>query len=248
MPQKGCIYGIHSNGSVSWDELLDNYSFCIKGTVDNVRTVDHYQVFRNDESIATTTNTTVQDNLSDDGTYTYTVTAYWSNGCTASSQKQYTKEDSGTEVEIDSAISLSGEIGGLTSNLDFVDEAGRISSYPRLSVAGELYYYPPTVSIDNIDISGTSATVHGNVLFNGWCDTVTEKGFQIWRSSGSRTTQKVAFNQPYVHCENPCNDNKFTYSFTGLTPNTTYYVRAYAINSMGKTYGEEISFTTTNLP
>ena len=247
-PQKGCIYGIHSNGSVSWDELLENYSFCIKGTVDNVRTVDHYEVFRNDENIATTTNTTAQDNLSDDGTYTYTVTAYWSNGCTASAQKQYTKEDSGTEVEIDSAISLSGEIGGLTSNLDFVDEAGGISSYPRLSVAGELLYYSPSVSTDNVETSGTSATVHGNVLFNGWCDTVTEKGFQIWRSSGSRTTQKVAFNQPFAHCENPCNDNNFTYSFTGLTPNTTYYVRAYAINSMGKTYGEEISFTTTNLP
>lgn len=248
MPQKGCIYGIHSNGSVSWDELLENYSFCIKGTVDNVRTVDHYQVFRNDETIATTTNTTAQDNLSDEGTYTYTVTAYWSNGCTASAQKQYTKEDSGTEVEIDSAISLSGELGGLTSNLDFVDEAGRISSYPRLSVAGELYYYPPTVSIDNIDISGTSATVHGNVLFNGWCETVMEKGFQIRRSGGNRTTQKVAFNQTFTYCDNPCNDNKFTYSFTGLTPNTTYYVRAYAINNMGTTYGEEVSFTTSNLP
>lgn len=247
MPQKGCIYGFHSNSVISWNEL-ENYSFCIRGTVDNVRTVDHYQVFRDDEMIATMTNTTAQDNLSDEGTYTYTVTAYWTNGCTASEQKQYTIEDSGTEVEIDNAISISGEIGGTNSNLDFVNEAGGISSYPRLSIAGELLYYSPSVSTDDVDLNGTSATVHGNVLFNGWCDTVTETGFQIRRSSGGRTTQKVAINQPFVYCENPCADNKFTYSFTGLTPNTTYYVRAYAINSMGKTYGEEISFTTPNLP
>ena len=36
----------------------------------------------------------------------------------------------------------------------------------------------------------------------------------------------------------------FTSSITGLTPNTTYYVRAYATNSVGTAYGEELSFTT----
>jgi hypothetical protein len=36
-------------------------------------------------------------------------------------------------------------------------------------------------------------------------------------------------------------------SITGLDPNTTYYVRAYATNSMGTGYGNEISFKTNNL-
>jgi uncharacterized protein (TIGR02145 family) len=36
----------------------------------------------------------------------------------------------------------------------------------------------------------------------------------------------------------------FTSSFTGLVPNTTYYVRAYATNSAGTGYGNEVSFTT----
>src|SRR5688500_2134272 len=31
---------------------------------------------------------------------------------------------------------------------------------------------------------------------------------------------------------------------TGLLPNTTYYVRAYAINSKGTAYGNELSFST----
>ena len=32
--------------------------------------------------------------------------------------------------------------------------------------------------------------------------------------------------------------------FTGLTPGITYYVRAYATNSAGTAYGNEITFTT----
>ena len=36
----------------------------------------------------------------------------------------------------------------------------------------------------------------------------------------------------------------FTSNLTGLTANTTYYLRAYAINSVGTGYGSEISFIT----
>ena len=38
----------------------------------------------------------------------------------------------------------------------------------------------------------------------------------------------------------------FTSTLTGLTPATTYYVRAYATNQHGTAYGEERSFTTLN--
>jgi len=37
----------------------------------------------------------------------------------------------------------------------------------------------------------------------------------------------------------------FTSSLTSLTGGTTYYVRAYATNSLGTAYGNEVSFTTT---
>ena len=36
----------------------------------------------------------------------------------------------------------------------------------------------------------------------------------------------------------------FSSELTGLTSGTTYYVRAYATNGMGTSYGEVISFTT----
>jgi uncharacterized protein (TIGR02145 family) len=38
----------------------------------------------------------------------------------------------------------------------------------------------------------------------------------------------------------------FSSSITGLTANTLYYVRAYATNSAGTAYGNEVSFTTTS--
>ncbi len=39
----------------------------------------------------------------------------------------------------------------------------------------------------------------------------------------------------------------FTSNLTGLTANTTYYVRAYATNSAGTAYGNQVSFTTTGI-
>ncbi|MBI1184544.1 hypothetical protein GC194_09740 [bacterium] len=38
----------------------------------------------------------------------------------------------------------------------------------------------------------------------------------------------------------------FASEITGLKPNTTYYIRAYATNSAGTGYGNELSFTTEN--
>jgi len=38
----------------------------------------------------------------------------------------------------------------------------------------------------------------------------------------------------------------FTSNLTGLTTNTTYYLRAFATNSAGTAYGNEVSFTTTS--
>ena len=36
----------------------------------------------------------------------------------------------------------------------------------------------------------------------------------------------------------------FTSAITGLTSGTTYYVRSYATNSVGATYGPQVSFTS----
>lgn len=41
------------------------------------------------------------------------------------------------------------------------------------------------------------------------------------------------------------NSNEFSVALMGLTPNTMYFVRAYAVNKVGTSYGGEIAVTTT---
>ena len=88
--KKGCICGTHTSGSVSWSEFNNSNSFCIQGTVENVQTVTDYQVSRDGTAIGTTASTSIQDHLINTDTYTYTVTANWSNGCSASAQRSFT--------------------------------------------------------------------------------------------------------------------------------------------------------------
>lgn len=159
----------------------------------------------------------------------------------------------GLYAQTDSIISVSGEVGDFDSGLDFLNEAGDITRFPRLTDAGELLYYAPIVSTDSVPVASvgaSTATVYGNILFNGWCESVLEQGFQISTISdfSSATTVQVTPVNSYTNCDLPCPENVFSYSFTGLTPSTTYYVRTYAVNSEGMGYGEVISFTTLALP
>jgi hypothetical protein len=59
-----------------------------------------------------------------------------------------------------------------------------------------------------------------------------------WSTSNNPTTANNVSTQFY-----PGTQNYFLY---GLEPNTTYYVRAFATNSVGTVYGNELSFTTLN--
>ena len=47
-----------------------------------------------------------------------------------------------------------------------------------------------------------------------------------------------------IHTSDTSSTGIFVSNITGLLPGTTYYVRAYATNSVGTAYGNEISFTT----
>ncbi|MCR4873838.1 MAG: fibrobacter succinogenes major paralogous domain-containing protein [Bacteroidales bacterium] len=51
-----------------------------------------------------------------------------------------------------------------------------------------------------------------------------------------------------AHTENDLSVSAFTSHVTGLAHHTTYYVRAYATNSIGTTYGAEMFFTTADIP
>jgi len=98
---------------------------------------------------------------------------------------------------------------------------------------------PPTVRTDsasNITISG--ATLNGNVISDGGT-AVTERGFVYGASAnpaiGGAGVTKIASGS---------GTGSYAAPATGLEPDTAYYVRAYAINKEGVSYGASISFRT----
>ncbi|MCX6224868.1 MAG: hypothetical protein NTV01_09005 [Bacteroidia bacterium] len=95
----------------------------------------------------------------------------------------------------------------------------------------------PTVTTTAISaITRTSATGGENVTSDGGA-TVTARGV-CWSTSPNPT---IANNPTF----NGSGTGIFTSSLTGLTINTTYYVRAYATNSAGTGYGQQVQFETS---
>lgn len=94
---------------------------------------------------------------------------------------------------------------------------------------------PAVETIEITAITSTSAVSGGNVTGDGG-DPVTARGV-CWS-----TNENPTIEADYIA------DNGETATFisniTGLTANTTYYVRAYATNSNGTAYGQQRTFTT----
>ncbi|MFZ4427903.1 MAG: hypothetical protein ACOYOO_12145 [Saprospiraceae bacterium] len=95
----------------------------------------------------------------------------------------------------------------------------------------------PTVSTSVVAaITGTSAVTGGAVLSTGGA-TVSERGV-VWSLSPGPT---VTLSTKTVDGSGP---GSFTSMPDGLSPGRTYYLRAYATNSKGTAYGQEILFST----
>ncbi len=95
---------------------------------------------------------------------------------------------------------------------------------------------PPTVSTTNISSITLNSAVSGGNVTNPGGSSVTARGV-CWNTSGSPTTANSKTT-------NGTGTGSFTSSISGLNQSTIYYVRAYATNSYGTSYGEEVTFTT----
>lgn len=84
-------------------------------------------------------------------------------------------------------------------------------------------------------ITASTATSGGNITNDGGA-TVSVRGV-CWGTTTSPTTASSKTSDA-------TGTGIFTSSITGLTANTTYYVRAYATNSAGTNYGTEVTFKT----
>lgn len=147
-------------------------------------------------------------------------------------------------AQVDSAITRSGEVGAYDgTRADFLTVSGKLSRYPRLSKAGKPLHYAPIVTTDSVPVSNNTATVYGNIVFNGWYDQLTAQGFQLSTSSDfSNATDYPTPVNTYVECDQPCAANVFSVTISNLTPGAIYYVRAYATNEAGTTYSDALIF------
>lgn len=98
----------------------------------------------------------------------------------------------------------------------------------------------PTVTTQAVDdILSATATGHGNITATGGENSHT-RGI-CWNTGGAPTTGD---SKSEDNGGGSYSTGAFPKAMTGLTPEEHYYVRAYAINSAGTSYGNEVEFDT----
>jgi hypothetical protein len=98
----------------------------------------------------------------------------------------------------------------------------------------------PVLTTKDVVLQSATTALSGGVITSDGGSTILQKGV-VWSTSSNPTISS------YVGITyNGSGSADFNSSITGLAFNTRYYVRAYAQNSIGTAYGNEISFTTAN--
>ncbi len=153
-----------------------------------------------------------------------------------------------------SAATTATNIAATTVDVAVTSNLNSANTYFALVADGNLYqidyWYIDNISITAGSNPGTlptvtttaassitknTATSGGNVTSAGSA-TVTERGICY-----STTSTPTTANSKVV---SGSGTGSYTANLSGLVANTTYYVRAYAINSVGTAYGSQVSFTT----
>jgi hypothetical protein len=126
--------------------------------------------------------------------------------------------------------------------------AGRMIYCSDCGYLGKLQIYNGTTWTD---LSGTTATLTTSATSSVKSTTATCGGDISADGGYAITARGVCWStsiNPTIY-NNKTTDGSgtgnFSSSITGLNPSTAYYVRAYATNSTGTTYGTNVSFTTT---
>ncbi len=189
-------------------------------------------------NITQTTATSGGDVTSDGGATVMVRGVCWSTSSNPTTANNHTTDGSGTGTFV-------SNLTGLTANTLYYVRAYATNSVGT-AYGNELTFTTlsnpvlPTVTTTSVtNITQTTATSGGNVTSDGGA-TVTARGV-CWNTSSNPTTANN-------HTTDGSGTGTFVSSLTGLTANTLYYVRAYATNSIGTAYGNELTFTTLPNP
>ena len=192
-------------------------------------------VTTNNVSNVTQTTATCGGKVTSDGGDAVTARGVcWSTSQNPTIEDQHTNNGTGTG-------SFTSNITGLTANKTYYVRAyatnGAGTSYGEQKTLTTESVALPTVTTNNVtNITQTTATCGGNVTNDGG-GTITRRGI-VWSTHTNPTLTDFGANSG-------TGTGSFTANLTGLTSGTTYYVRAFAVNSAGTSYGPQKSFTTT---
>lgn len=100
---------------------------------------------------------------------------------------------------------------------------------------------PVLSTIAASEITSVSAKTGGNITSSGG-DEIVSRGV-VWS-----TTENPTLEQNQGLLSSGSGTGIFTLTITTLTPSTTYYVKAFASNVVGTSYGNQVSFTTEEIP
>lgn len=151
-------------------------------------------------------------------------------------------ETAGNQIAMSQGI---GEFNGSITDLP----QGKTIYYKAYAInsagiaLGEEHYFnthtAPSVLTGSILVYyDATAILNGQVLDNGG-ETVTETGF-YWSTEDN--AEATGTRKPAI------NDNgTFSANLENLTPYTTFYIKAYAVNVAGESLGEEITFSTPGI-
>lgn len=102
---------------------------------------------------------------------------------------------------------------------------------------------PQLAGVETGDIGqvlATQAEVSGNIVDLGNTKEITQYG-HVWSTRSNPTV-----SDSKTQLGSTATGGAFKSTLTGLRPSTTYYVRAYATNQVGTSYGKEITFKTSS--
>ena len=135
--------------------------------------------------------------------------------------------------------SFSSNITGLSTSTTYYVRAyattAQATSYGEEMTFTTMNGIPSVSTAEVTDITATTATCGGTIATDGGL-AITARGV-CWSTSHNPTLSDN-------HTSDGTGTGSFTSTITGLSASTTYYMRAYATNSLVTIYGGEQSFTT----
>ncbi|MFT6746443.1 MAG: hypothetical protein ACJAZ2_000782 [Glaciecola sp.] len=195
-------------------------------------------------------------------TLTYAVSVSYSNSAwTTYTAMHVDWNDDGDFLDANEAVSGSktntaGTTGTHNFNMTVPSGASltnvRIRVYNSSGVVGAcVYSYGEAEDYElTVSLAGSAPTLSTTAISSITCSTASSGGYTISDNGSSITAKGVCWNtstNPTISNSKTSNGTgtaNYSSSITGLSQNTPYYVRSYATNGLGTSYGLNVPFTT----